>query len=489
MGLFGNILGKGNGGGLMNVIRCDEEEYLVWKWRPAGQQVNSSSRENAIRYGSTLVVKDGEIAVFVYRKPGGGAAQDFIEGPYQDTIKTQNFPVLAGIVGTAFGGESPFQAEVYFMNTQGNNQVRFAVPYFDVTDPRNMDLPVPVAVRGTITFSLVDYRAFIKLNRLVNFDIEAFKKQIKDAVTKYVKAVVSNIPTQNGIPLVKMETQILQINDIIQQYLAIRFTNDFGVNLKVLDISAIEPDKDTQAYRTLKSITQDISVKQTQQQADIAFRTNEAQAQVNMQNLKDTQRINTVNMAETMRIQREAMKAAQKAKTEEAQRSGRMMTQTMFPQANILDKQVQMMGAAAQAMGNGAGSINLGGGGNGMNPGAMMAGMAMGNAVGQQMAGMMNQMGNMAQQAMNTPPPMPSNSVYHVSVNGQQYGPYDINTLRQMVQQGQINAQTMVWTQGMPQWAAAGTVPELSALFAPPAMGGTPPPMPGGNVPPAPPTL
>ena len=63
MGLFGNILGKGKSGGLMNVIRCDEEEYLVWKWRPAGQEVNSTSRENAIRYGSTLVVKDGELAV------------------------------------------------------------------------------------------------------------------------------------------------------------------------------------------------------------------------------------------------------------------------------------------------------------------------------------------------------------------------------------------------------------------------------------------
>lgn len=487
MGLFGNIFGKSNSGGLMNVIRCDESEYLVWKWRPTGQNVNSTSRENSIRYGSTLVVKDGEVAAFIYRNQGGGAVQDFIEGPYQDTIKTANLPVLSGLMGMAFGGDSPFQAEVYYINLQGNNQVRFAVPYFDVTDPRNMDLPVPVAVRGSITFNLTDYKAFIKLNRLVNFDLEAFKKQIKDAVIKYVKAVVSNIPTQNGIPLVKMETQILQINDIIQQYLAMRFVNDFGVNLKALDISAIEPDKDTDAYRTLKSITQDISVQQTKQQADIAFRTNEVQAQVNMQNLKDTQRINTKNMEETMRIQREAMEAAQRAKTEEAQRSGRMQTQTMFPQANILDKQVQMMNAAAQAMGNGAGTVNIGG--NGINPGAIMAGMAMGNAVGQQMAGMMNHVGEMAQQAINTPPPMPSNTTYYVAVNGQQFGPYGLSTLGQMVQQGQINSQTMVWTQGMSQWAAAGTVPDLLSFFAPSSMGGTPPPFPGGNVPPAPPTL
>lgn len=62
--------------------------------------------------------------------------QDFIVGPYDDTIKTANFPILTGIVGLAFGGESPFQAEVYFINLAGIIQVKFAVPYFDVYDPR-----------------------------------------------------------------------------------------------------------------------------------------------------------------------------------------------------------------------------------------------------------------------------------------------------------------------------------------------------------------
>jgi hypothetical protein len=32
MGLFG----KKEEGGMMDVIRCDEQEYLVWKWRPSG---------------------------------------------------------------------------------------------------------------------------------------------------------------------------------------------------------------------------------------------------------------------------------------------------------------------------------------------------------------------------------------------------------------------------------------------------------------------
>ena len=82
----------------MDVIRCDEQEYLIWKWRPAGQAVDSTRKENAIRYGSSLRVKDGEVAVFFY-KQNNGTEQDFIVGPYDDTIKTANFPILTGIVG------------------------------------------------------------------------------------------------------------------------------------------------------------------------------------------------------------------------------------------------------------------------------------------------------------------------------------------------------------------------------------------------------
>lgn len=68
MGLFG-LGSKGKSGGLINVIRCDEPEYLVWKWRPAGQDANSTSRENSIRWGSSLRVKKSKLLLsFTNRK-------------------------------------------------------------------------------------------------------------------------------------------------------------------------------------------------------------------------------------------------------------------------------------------------------------------------------------------------------------------------------------------------------------------------------------
>ena len=173
-------------GGFMDEIRCDEPSYLIWKWHPSGSQLGENVRENSIRWGSSLRVKDGEVAVFVYKQKNG-TMQDFIVGPYDQIIKTANFPVLASIVGLVYEGGTPFQAEVYYINLAQIIQVKFGVPFFDVYDPRFEDFGVPVAVRGTISFKISDYREFVKLHRLNSFRLEDFQAQIRDAVCRYVK--------------------------------------------------------------------------------------------------------------------------------------------------------------------------------------------------------------------------------------------------------------------------------------------------------------
>ncbi len=455
------IFGKGKSGGVMNVIRCDEPEYLVWKWRPEGQSVNSTSRENSIRYGSSLRVKDGEVAVFVYRQPNG-TMQDFIYGPYDETIKTANFPVLAGIVGAAFGGNSPFQAEIYFINLSGVIKMPFAVPFFDVADPRFLDYVVPMAAGGSVTFNVQDPERFIKTHRMIDFSIDALRAQVKDAVVRRVKNVIANAPSDYGMPLVQLERKIDEINDILKPKLTEDFA-DFGVNLTRLDLSRIEPDKESEGWEQLRHVT-------VGQQT----RTIDAQTDINIQNLTDTQRINAQNMADTLKIQRE-----------EAQRAQRLQTETQFIGAHALDRQADVMQTAASNLGQmgntGGGASNDGG----MNPAGMMTGMMMGGALGGQMANMINQMGN----AMNgqfgqqmagatPPPPQPQSRQYHLSVNGQQQGPFTIDQLRQFASVGQFTPQTYVWTAGMSAWAYAATVPEIAALFSSATPPPPPPPMP-----------
>ena len=123
------------------------------------------------------------------------------------------------------------------------------------------------------------------------------------------------------------------------------------------------------------------------------------------------------------------------------------------------------------------------------NPGSGgMAGQMMGMGAGMAMA---NQMaGQFAQPAggmgMAPPPPTPPPiAVWFVYAGGQQHGPFAVAQLQLMAQQGQVNAQSQVWRQGMASWVAAGQVPELGPLFQTPTAPPPPPPGPG-TPPPAP---
>lgn len=456
MGLFG----RGKGGGLMNVIRCDLQEYLVWKWRPEGQELNSTSRENAIRWGSSLRVKDGEVAVFVY-KQNNGTMMDFIMGPFDQTIKTANFPILSSIVGLAYGGESPFQADIYFINLAGNIQIKFAIPYFDVADPRFLDFIVPITAAGTITFNITDYKGFIKLNRMQNFELEDFKKQIKDAVIRRVKNTITNAPMDYGYPLVQLERKIEEINDKVREKLEIDFKEDFGVNLKRLDLSRIEPDKESEGWHQLRNVTIE------QQQKTINVQTG-----LNIKNLEDTQRINSQNMEESLKIQRE-----------ETQRAQRLTTESQFIGAHALNLQAGVLNTAAQNLGSMANLGDGNGSGGGMNVAGMMAGVGIGGAVGNQMAGMMNNMGNAMNGQMagvGTPPPPTETPIWMVANNGQQSGPYTVAQLQQLVHSGHFTPSSHVWRQGMVNWELAGNIAELVPLF------GTVPPPPPPGMPPMP---
>ncbi|MDR0708009.1 MAG: DUF4339 domain-containing protein [Treponema sp.] len=58
-----------------------------------------------------------------------------------------------------------------------------------------------------------------------------------------------------------------------------------------------------------------------------------------------------------------------------------------------------------------------------------------------------------------------SGTRYNVAVDNQPTGPFDMNELGQMAQKGRLTRESLVWREGLPQWEAAGNIPELASLF------------------------
>jgi membrane protease subunit (stomatin/prohibitin family) len=116
-----------------------------------------------------------------------------------------------------------------------------------------------------------------------------------------------------------------------------------------------------------------------------------------------------------------------------------------------------------------------GGAGGGMMAGGMGAGMgfAMANQMGQSMNQPQGGQSGAPAQGGAAPPPLPQGPKYFAAIGGQQAGPYDAAAMAQQIASGAVTRETLVWSEGMANWTAAGEVDAVAKLF-----GATPPPLP-----------
>jgi membrane protease subunit (stomatin/prohibitin family) len=99
----------------------------VIEWRDTGGdeivQRWPLSGPGSIRWGAQLTVRESQAAVFLR----DGKALDVL-GPGRHTLETANLPLLQTLVNLPFGGRSPFQAEVYFVNLKTFTGMKWGTP-------------------------------------------------------------------------------------------------------------------------------------------------------------------------------------------------------------------------------------------------------------------------------------------------------------------------------------------------------------------------
>lgn len=369
-------------------------------------------------------------------------------------------------------------------NQAKGGHTRFRIPYFDAFDPR-IETGVPVAVGVTVVYAIEDMNTFLQINAMQSFNESVFNDKLKSGVTKFVKSVVSNAPSDGNFPLVQIERRIESVSDIVQAKVIPQVERTFAIKVRTLDVTDIIIDKASHAYRELREQTSDMDAEKRmmqhqmnmsnmqlqheteqsnfklknsldqdllktqsalnidslkrQQEMSLSGQEEMQKMQLEMQRLQsvDTLKMQMDNQRETMRIQREEMQRAARLQSE----SNFLNAHQANLNANVANTKSVFGQQTAQTQGLGLGTSQTSG---------------------------------------NTMPPIPGSIPqvqYSIALNGQQYGPYDWTQLQQLVQQGQLTQQTYVWTQGMSNWDFAGNIEELQPLFLPsaPQM----PPVPG----------
>jgi len=371
MGLFDKLRNE-----LIDIIEWidDSRHTLVWRF---------PRYQNEIKNGAQLIVRPGQVAVFVHR---GQLADVFEPGHYE--LKTDNLPILSTLAGWKHGFNSPFRAEVYFVSTRQITDLKWGTPNpIMMRDPEFG--PIRIRAFGIYAVKAADPRALLR--ELVGTNKEFDAEEVTELLRSIIVSTLAEVLGKSEVAALDMASRYVEFGEQLRLAVQQRIDDEYGLEIPQLMIVNVSlPEAVEKALDTRTS----------------------------MGVIGDMQRFQ----------------------------------QYQLGQAMTLAAENQAGGGAADGMGLGLGFA--------MANRLMQPGLA---------AGLNPQAGVSAGSQL--APPLPA---WHVAVNGQSQGPFSMDQLVAGVASGQVTGHSLVWTAGMSGWLPAGQVPQLAAVFGPPA----PPPVP-----------
>lgn len=216
---------------IANIIRCTiQEPILIWKWHDD----NYSKRQDEIRLGSQLIVSENQQAIFV---KGGKICDVFETG--QHTLTTANLPILSQVIGSVFGGNSPFNASIYFVNKAVLMNTKFGLTPFNLVEP-NFKVPIPVSARGSYALKISDARNLLIqiCGNLTELTPQTIKEYFKGIVCTIVKNGILELIKQTQISPIELETKIDDVTKLVSEDVLSTFA-EYGLISKHFVIEAI----------------------------------------------------------------------------------------------------------------------------------------------------------------------------------------------------------------------------------------------------------
>jgi len=191
--------------------------------------------QNEIKNDAKLIVREGQTAVFINE---GQLADVFKPGTY--TLNTQNLPILATLKGWKYGFNSPFKAEVYFVNTHLFTDEKWGTKNPITLNDERFGL-VEIRAFGTYVFKIIDAGKFIidivgTDNNFTNFEINEHLKSL--IATRFTDTV-----GEANLPIELYAANTTELSETCQEVMQAEF-NSVGVSLEKFFIENVSMPED-----------------------------------------------------------------------------------------------------------------------------------------------------------------------------------------------------------------------------------------------------
>ncbi len=187
-------------GELIDVIEWtdDSRDTLSYRW---------PDDDKAIKNGAQLIVRESQVAQFVYVGEFGDTFK-----PGKHSLTTDNIPVLTKLKSWKYGFNSPFKADVYYVTTR-----LFTGNKWGTANPvmlRDKDFGI-VRLRafGTYDFKIVDPKIFLK--EVAGSDFHFHLDEFADTMRSRMVSVFSDAMASSGVPALDMATRYTELGEAL----------------------------------------------------------------------------------------------------------------------------------------------------------------------------------------------------------------------------------------------------------------------------------
>ncbi|MEW4368559.1 SPFH domain-containing protein [Paenibacillus kandeliae] len=198
-----------------------------------------------------LIVNESQEAILF---KGGQAFDTFQAGRH--TLSTMNIPLLNNIINLPFGGESPFAAEVWYINKVSNLDLKWGTNApIQLQDPK-YKIIIPVRAFGQMGIMIEDSRKFlIKLvGTLSRFDLSDISRYFRGVLLMNMNECISSYLVHRQISILDINAYISEISAFVKERMAPVFA-EYGIRILNLFVDSVNtPDDDPSVKRLQEAL-------------------------------------------------------------------------------------------------------------------------------------------------------------------------------------------------------------------------------------------
>ena len=207
-------------------------------------------KSDNIKLGSQLIVYPSQTAFFV---KGGKILDEFTSGTY--TLNSENIPILNKVVNIPFGGDTPFTAEVWFVNQVSLLDCKWgtATP-LQVEDPK-YDVIVPIRAFGQYGFKITNPRIFLEklVGNMPTFAVDKIVSYFRGMILSKLTTIIYNKLKEEGLSTLNVNSQVEGLSEYAQSHLQDTFMR-YGISLELFNIISISVKEDDPSFVRLKQV-------------------------------------------------------------------------------------------------------------------------------------------------------------------------------------------------------------------------------------------